>query len=229
MQNSSVLAVLSLVLLIGCGEENLPTSPSLPVAAGITTPNNDETGEFGVKVSGANEVTVTCSDANVGDQGIVGGVTYTKRSRPQIIALIAAQDYGSLTVTCTSNVTDMSSMFAGATSFNQNIGGWDVRNVKDMNYMFNWATSFNQDISSWDVSNVTDMSYMFSEADSFNQDISSWDVSNVTDMSYMFSGADLFNQDLSGWCVSNVPAIPSYFDTGADAWSSARPQWGMCP
>ena len=161
MQNSSVLAVLSLVLLIGCGEENLPTSPSLPVAAGITTPNNDETGEFGVKVSGANEVTVTCSDANVGDQGIVGGVTYTKRSRPQIIALIAAQDYGSLTVTCTSNVTDMSSMFAGATSFNQNIGGWDVRNVKDMNYMFNWATSFNQDISSWDVSNVTDMSYMF--------------------------------------------------------------------
>ena len=204
MKNSSVLAALSWVLLIGCGEENLPTSPSLPVATGITTPNNDETGEFGVKVSGANEVTVTCSDANVGDQGIVGGVTYTKRSRPQIIALIAAQDYGSLTVTCTSNVTDMSSMFAG-----------DV--------------SFNQDISSWDVSNVTDMSYMFSEADSFNQDISSWDVSNVTDMSYMFSGADLFNQDLSGWCVSNVPAIPSYFDTGADAWSSARPQWGMCP
>ena len=179
MQNSSVLAVLSWVLLIGCGEENLPTSPSLPVAAGITTPNNDETGEFGVKVSGVNEVTVTCSDANVGDLGIVGGVTYTKRSRPQIIALIAAQDYGSLTVTCTSNVTDMSSMFAGATSFNQNIGGWDV--------------------------------------------------SNVTDMSYMFSGADLFNQDLSGWCVSNVPALPSYFDTGADAWSSARPQWGMCP
>ena len=76
MQNSSVLAVLSWVLLIGCGEENLPTSPSLPVAAGITTPNNDETGEFGVKVSGVNEVTVTCSDANVGDQGIVGGVTY---------------------------------------------------------------------------------------------------------------------------------------------------------
>ena len=204
MQNSSVLAVLSLVLLIGCGEENLPTSPSLPVAAGITTPNNDETGEFGVKVSGANEVTVTCSDANVGDQGIVGGVTYTKRSRPQIIALIAAQDYGSLTVTCTSNVTDMSSMFAG-----------DV--------------SFNQDISAWDVSNVTDMSDMFLKADSFNQNIGGWDVSNVTDMSYMFSGADLFNQDLSGWCVSNVPAIPSYFDTGADAWSSARPQWGMCP
>jgi len=54
-------------------------------------------------------------------------------------------------------------------------------------------------------------------------------VSSVTDMSYMFSGADLFNQDLSGWCVSNVPALPSYFDTGADAWSSARPQWGMCP
>ena len=204
MQNSSVLAVLSWVLLIGCGEENLPTSPSLPVAAGITTPNNDETGEFGVKVSGANEVTVTCSDANVGDQGIVGGVTYTKRSRPQIIALIAAQDYGSLTVTCTSNVTDMSSMFAGDVSFNQDISSWDVSNVTDMSSMFAGATSFNQNIGGWDVRNVKDMNYMFNWATSFNQDISSWDVSNVTDMGFMFYKTLSFNQDISSWDVSNV-------------------------
>ena len=132
MKIFSVIAVLTLVLLVGCGEENLPTSPSLPVATVLTTPNNDETGEFGVKMSGTNEVTVTCSDANVGDQGIVGGVTYTKRSRSQIIALIVAQDYGSLTATCTSSVTDMSSMFAGANSFNQDISSWEVRNVTDM-------------------------------------------------------------------------------------------------
>ena len=91
------------------------------------------------------------------------------------------------------------------------------------------ADAFNQLSRSRNASRVPIMKEMLGDADAFNQSLESWDVSRVTDMSYMFSGADLFNQDLSGWCVSNVPAIPSYFDTGAAAWSSARPQWGMCP
>nr|WKN36155.1 BspA family leucine-rich repeat surface protein [Tunicatimonas sp. TK19036] len=103
-----------------------------------------------------------------------------------------------------SGVTNMSYMFYGATSFNQDISHWDVSNVDKMSWIFYQAETFNQDISSWNVSNVTDMSYMFSWADNFNHDIGSWDVSNVVDMSYMFYNALSFNQDISDWNVGNV-------------------------
>ncbi|MDG1794530.1 MAG: BspA family leucine-rich repeat surface protein, partial [Flavobacteriaceae bacterium] len=55
------------------------------------------------------------------------------------------------------------------------IGSWDVSNVTDMSYMFGGATSFNQPIGNWDVSNVTDMNNMFQRTP-FNQPIGGWDV-----------------------------------------------------
>ena len=45
-------------------------------------------------------------------------------------------------------------MFDKATSFNQDIGTWDVGNVSNMRAMFYRATSFNQDIENWNVSSV---------------------------------------------------------------------------
>ena len=48
-------------------------------------------------------------------------------------------------------------MFAGATSFNSDIGGWTIISCENMNAMFWNATSFNGDISIWDVSSVTNM------------------------------------------------------------------------
>ena len=60
-----------------------------------------------------------------------------------------------------------------------NISGWDVSNVTNMTGMFDGCRSFNQDISSWDVSNVTSMSFMFCNCESFNQDLSGWNVSKV--------------------------------------------------
>jgi surface protein len=73
---------------------------------------------------------------------------------------------------------------------------WDVSNVTDMSSIFANAQKFNQDISQWNVSNVTDMNGMFNNAQKFNQDISQWLVSNVTDMSDMFCNAYKFNQNM---------------------------------
>jgi surface protein len=103
-----------------------------------------------------------------------------------------------------SEVTNLIYMFSYATSFNQDIGDWDVGNVTIMNHMFYGASSFNQDIGNWDVGNVTYMRNMFLNASAFNQDIGGWDVSKVTDMNGMFWGATSFNQDIGGWDVGNV-------------------------
>ncbi len=125
-----------------------------------------------------------------------------------------------------SNVTDMSSMFRNASSFNQDISDWDVSNVTSMTYMFYFAFAFNQNIGSWDVSNVTNMAYMFDYASAFNQDIGSWDVSKVTDMSYMFYHADIFNQDLSKWDVSSVTTM-RYMFFYASAFNQAIGNWNV--
>ena len=72
----------------------------------------------------------------------------------------------------------------------------DLSGVTNMGSMFNGATSFNNPINHWDVSNVTQM-YLLLANTAFNQPLNNWDVSNVTDMSQMFNGATSFNQPLN--------------------------------
>ena len=123
-----------------------------------------------------------------------------------------------------SDVNDMSGMFHLASSFDDDISGWDVSGVADMSTMFRGASSFNGDISGWDVSGVTDMGAMFRGASSFNGDISGWDVSGVADMSTMFRGASSFNGDISGWDVSGVADMQDMF-TRAVAFDQNLGKW----
>ena len=67
---------------------------------------------------------------------------------------------------------------------------WSVSSVTNMGSMFNGASSFNEPISDWNTSSVTDLNRMFTNATSFNQDLSSWEISNVTDMSDLFFNAN---------------------------------------
>ena len=103
-------------------------------------------------------------------------------------------------------------MFFIATSFNQDIGAWNVSNVEYMVHMFFNARAFDQDIGGWNVSSVTNMWAMFWQATSFNQDIGGWNVSNVGNMDSMFWDATSFNQDISKWNVSSVTSMIRMLD-----------------
>ncbi|BAV95374.1 BspA family leucine-rich repeat surface protein [Ichthyobacterium seriolicida] len=121
-------------------------------------------------------------------------------------------------------VTNMQSMFYGATAFNGDISKWDVSKVTNMNSMFRKATAFNGDISKWDVSKVTNMQGMFDDATAFNQNIGSWNVSKVTNMSWMFSNATAFNQNIGTWKVDNVRDMAMMFKD-ATAFNQDLSKW----
>jgi surface protein len=101
-------------------------------------------------------------------------------------------------------VTNMSGMFASATAFNQNIGGWNTAAVTDMSGMFASATAFNQNIGGWNTAAVTNMNSMFLEATAFNQNIGGWNTAAVTNMNSMFLEATAFNQNIGGWNLSGL-------------------------
>ena len=167
----------------------------------------------------------------------------------QSVINTGSYDVGAGTVTptdlscvCTTQITNMGSLFSGKESFNDDISNWDVSNVTNMNNMFNNARIFDQNISSWDVSSVETMQSMFENARAFNQNIDVWDVSSVTNMSSMFYNAFQFNQPIASapnrWNVSNVSNFYAFLRGansfnhpvewgGADGTVRATSMWGM--
>ncbi len=112
----------------------------------------------------------------------------------------------------TVNVKTLLKTFAGATAFNQGLCEWDTAAVEIMVSTFDHATSFNQDIGCWDTSAVVSMSNMFANARKFNQDIDDWDTSKVTSMAMMFYRSSSFNQDIGNWDTSAVVSMNNMFN-----------------
>ena len=128
-----------------------------------------------------------------------------------------------------SNVKNISSMFYNDSNLTTIVGlnTWDTSNVTDMSFMFASfinPTSDNYkplpliytgslkelDLSSWKTSNVTNMAYMFTGQNQLTtiKGLPNWNTSKVTNMSYMFDGLSSLQDgslgDLSNWDTSNV-------------------------
>ena len=111
------------------------------------------------------------------------------------------------------------------------VGGaasWDLSGVSHVEYMFAGATSFNQDISMWDMSNVVTIQSMFHGATSFNQPIGAWTTSSLLTLARTFQNATAFNQRLNVWDWSeNTDAWDMFRDATQFNNGGVAPNWDM--
>ena len=137
-----------------------------------------------------------------------------------------------LSVFDTSNVTDMSYMFALTALESLNLSSFDTSNVTDMSYMFfgmcgieinESASTFEEmykisksqlDLSNFNTQNVTNMFGMFADCAGLTSlNLTGWNTAKVTNMKSMFQGCfSLSNLDLSSFNTSSVVDMSHMFD-----------------
>jgi len=120
---------------------------------------------------------------------------------------------------------------------------WDVSHITSFGNLFAY-TSFNRDIGNWDVSGATAMSGMFEGNSTFDQDISTkevtvgsrtymaWDVSRISNMSLMFRYSYGFTHDISNWMVTNVTTFSQFMNSVSyptDNYDKLLVAWSQLP
>jgi surface protein len=133
------------------------------------------------------------------------------------------------------NVTsgaNFSSMFEGASSFNNSItwgGGFKTGGTNiNMSRMFTDSGFNNNTISNWNMNNVTNTSHMFSGASNFNVAINSWgdNTKNITQMEGMFKNTSSFNQNLNNWNTGKVVNMQEMF-SGSNTFNKDISNWNV--
>jgi surface protein len=119
-------------------------------------------------------------------------------------------------------------MFEGCRSFNQNLMGLKFK-TSNLNSLLAGCSTFNQPLNDLDVSNVTSTDYLFDGCTAFTSDLSAWDVSSLKSATAMLRNTSNFDSDLNWWCVSNITTEPENFATGSFLARSNYPKWGTCP
>ncbi|MCT4418921.1 BspA family leucine-rich repeat surface protein, partial [Leuconostoc falkenbergense] len=122
----------------------------------------------------------------------------------------------------TTNVTNMSYMFARGSESALDLSSWDVTQVSDFSYMFYGATNLRKlDLSTWGVGRTAtsvNMAYMFAYTKitrgyyDIPLDLYNFKTTNVTDMSYMFY-CFIYSDIpyISSWDVTKVQTFSNMF------------------
>jgi surface protein len=131
----------------------------------------------------------------------------------------------------------MRKMFDG-TSFNQDIGAWNVEKVTDMFEMFNAPSQFNNSgsdsINNWRPISCSNFGEMFQNNTVFNQPVEGWTL--PTDRTYtmqnMFQNATSFNQPLGLWTIVSCSSMVGMLDNcgmGIGEYSATLVGWATQP
>ena len=171
--------------------------------------NGNTWGEYGSNANliGTSVNSITIQPANMGDALRISEITFSTcksiTSSADLRSAIALCDGCDMSDWTIPEVI-LSGLYRNDVDFNTDLSTLNTAGVTQMISMFNGATKFNQPIGDWDVSGVTQFGYMFKGATAFNQDLSGWDVSSATNMGSMFMNAAAFRQDLSTWDVNGI-------------------------
>jgi len=132
--------------------------------------------------------------------------------KPELLFALLRDNVNDVSDWDVSNIHDFSNLMNGLQDCNfAGISEWNMSGATNLQAMFAGCTTFNQDIGGWDVSKVTTMQAMFHGASNFNQDLSDWDVKNVENFVDMFRFAANFDTSLCSWIPVLADLEPNQF------------------